>query len=326
MHSSATLAAPKQRPPLGVRLVYSIRKEPDYRSMTPADLAAYGEVASRIVNSRLARLLTGIPHGGVTITWQQVRLADRTIRVRVYRPKSQAKLPLVLHVHGGGYVGTAVQCDWINSHVAARASAVVLSVEHRLMDHETPLAAIVDDGWDVLRHVFQNATDWGIDPSRVALAGESAGSMVAALSALRARDAGLSLRAQVLVNPCVDVTSTALDYDSVTQYPDTPTLTREGLEFFRRLAVPDGTDPRSLSPLYADNLDGLPPTLMVIPTLDPVADHGRVYAERLREAGTTVEVNEYSKAGHAFISMPGLVPQARPARDRIVDFLCEQFR
>jgi acetyl esterase len=65
---------------------------------------------------------------------------------------------------------------------------------------------------------------------------------------------------------------------------------------------------------------------MVIPTLDPVADHGRVYAERLREAGTTVEVNEYSKAGHAFISMPGLVPQARPARDRVVDFLCRQFR
>ncbi|TCC12331.1 alpha/beta hydrolase [Kribbella soli] len=322
------MAPPTQRPPLGVRLVYSVRKEPDYRSMSPADLAAFGEVANRIVNSRLARLLTGIPHSGVTITWQQVQLADRTIRVRVHRPKNPTarKLPLVLHVHGGGYVGTAVQCDWINSHVAARASAVVVSVEHRLMDHDTPLAAIVDDGWDVLRHVFQHAADWGVDPTRVAVAGESAGSMVAALSALRARDAGLSLRAQVLVNPCVDVTSTALDYESVTQYADTPTLTREGLEFFRRLAVPGETDPRPLSPLYADRLDGLPPTLMVIPVLDPVADHGRVYAERLREAGTTVEVREYSKAGHAFISMPGLVPQARPARDRLVEFLCERFR
>jgi acetyl esterase len=233
---------------------------------------------------------------------------------------------LVLHVHGGGYVGTAVQCDWINSHIAVRASAVVVSVEHRLMNHETPLAAIVDDGWDVLRHVFQHAADWGVDPTRVAVAGESAGSMVAALSALRARDVGLSLRAQVLVNPCVDVTSTALDYESVTQYPDTPTLTRAGLEFFRRLAVPEEADPRPLSPLYADRLGGLPPTLMVIPVLDPVADHGRVYAERLREAGTEVQVSEYSKAGHAFISLPGLVPQAKPARDRIVEFLCEQFR
>ncbi|HZX01289.1 alpha/beta hydrolase fold domain-containing protein [Kribbella sp.] len=319
-------ATTTHQPPLGVRLVYSFRKEPDYRTMSPTDLAAFGEVANRVVTSRLAHLLTGFPHSGVTISWQQVQLADRTIRVRVYRPDNQERLPLVLHVHGGGYVGTAVQCDWINSHVAARVSAVVVSVEHRLMDHDTPLAPIVDDGWDVLRHVFQHAADWGIDPTRVAIAGESAGSMVAALSALRARDAGLSLRAQVLVNPCVDVTSTALDYDSVSQYPETPTLTREGLEFFRRLAVPEGTDPRPLSPLYADHLGGLPPTLVVIPVLDPVADHGRVYADKLRAAGTAVEVGEYTKAGHAFISMPGLVPQAKPARDRIVDFLCARFR
>ncbi|HEY3557489.1 MAG TPA: alpha/beta hydrolase [Kribbella sp.] len=323
MRRSATTS---QQPPLGVRLVYAVRKEPDYHSMTPKDLAALGEVAHRVVTSRLAPLLTGFPHSGVTITWERVQLADRTIRVRVYRPKSTARLPLVLHVHGGGYVGTAVQCDWINSHVAARTSALVVSVEHRLMDHDTPLAAIVDDGWDVLGHVFQRADAWGIDPTRVALAGESAGSMVAALSALRARDAGLSLRAQVLVNPCVDVTSTALDYDSVAQYPDTPTLTREGLEFFRRLAVPEGTDPRPLSPLYADDLSGLPPTLVVIPTLDPVADHGRVYADRLRKAGNAVQLSEHPKAGHAFISMPGLVPQAKPARDRIVNFLCEHFR
>lgn len=321
-------SATTEQPPLGVRLLYSVRKEPDYRTMTSAELAAFGEVANKVVTSRLAHLLTGFPHRGVTIAWQQVRLADRTIRVRVYRPlrSTSEKLPLVVHVHGGGYVGTSVQCDWINSHIAAQVSAVVVSVEHRLMDHDTPLAAIVDDGWDVLRHIFQDAAAWRIDPSRVALAGESAGSMVAALSVLRARDAGLSLRAQVLVNPCVDVTSTALEYDSMAQYPETPTLTREALEFYCRLAVPEGTDPRTVSPLYAGELSGLPPTLVVIPTLDPVADHGRVYAERLREAGTTVEVSEHPKAGHAFISLPGLVPQARPARDRIVRFLCDQFR
>ena len=311
---------------MGLRLVYSVRKEPDYRTMSPAELTALGESANRIVTSRLARLLTGLPHSGVTINWQQVQLADRTIRVRVYRPQSTGKLPLVLHVHGGGYVGTAVQCDWINSHVAAHTSALVVSVDHRLMDHHTPLAAIVDDGWDVLRHVYRRAAEWGIDPTRVAVAGESAGSMVAALSALRARDAGMSLRAQVLVNPCVDVTSTALDYDSMRQYPNTPTLTLEGMEFFRQLAVPNGADPRTVSPLYADTLAGLPPTLVVIPTLDPVADHGRAYAERLRAEDVPVEVSEHPKAGHAFISMPGLVPQARPARERIVQFLCERFR
>jgi hypothetical protein len=128
MRRSAT-----QQPPLGVRLVYSVRKEPDYRTLTPTQLAALGEAANRVVNSRFARLLTGIPHSGVTIGWRAVELADRTIRVRVYRPKDSAarNLPLVLHIHGGGYVGSAVQCDWINSHMAARASALVVSVEHR---------------------------------------------------------------------------------------------------------------------------------------------------------------------------------------------------
>src|SRR5690349_8485119 len=139
-------SATTHQPPLGIRLVYSVRKKPDYRTLTPAGLAESGEVANRIVTSRLARLLTGFPHSGVTITWMQCELADRTIRVRVYRPENSTagKLPLVLHVHGGCYVGTAVQCDWINSHIAAQVSAMVISVEHRLMDHATPLAAIVD--------------------------------------------------------------------------------------------------------------------------------------------------------------------------------------
>ncbi|MDX2971541.1 alpha/beta hydrolase [Kribbella solani] len=317
--------AVKHRQPLGIRVLYGLRKEPDFFAMSPAELIAFGQAQNRIVNSRAARLATGFPHRGASISWQDVRLPDRTIRVRVYRPvDASTTLPLVVHVHGGGYVGTAVQCDWINSHVAAGVRAVVVSVEHRLMDYDTPLAAAVDDGWDVYRHVLRHADEWGIDPGRIALAGESAGSMVAALSVLRARDAGLSLRAQVLVNPCVDLTSTALDYQSMSEYADTPNLTREAVDFFRHVAVPDGTDPRELSPLYAD-LNGLPPTLFVIPVLDPVADHGRAYAERLRAAGTTVQVNEFDRAGHAFLSLPGLVPQARPARDRIVEFLRQRL-
>jgi acetyl esterase len=218
-----------------------------------------------------------------------------------------------------------MQCDWINSHVAARLPAVVVSVDHRLLDEDTPLSAAVDDGWDVWRHVLRHADEWGVDRSRTALVGESAGSMVAALSTLRARDTGLLVSAQVLVNPCTDLTETALDYTSMFDYADTPTLTTEVIELFRRLAVPEGTDARAVSPLYADDLSGLPPTLIVVPALDPVADHGRAYADRLRAAGTPVELREYDRAGHAFISLPGLVPQARPARERIVEFLREQL-
>ena len=131
----------------------------------------------------------------------------------------------MLHVHGGGFVGTAVQSDWVNSHLAARLPAVVVSVEHRLVAPDSPLSAAVDDGWDVLRHVVRHAAQWGVDPARVAVFGESAGAMVTALAAIRAREAGLALRAQVLVNPCVDLTATTFDYASMTEHADSPTLT-----------------------------------------------------------------------------------------------------
>jgi acetyl esterase len=149
--------------------------------------------------------------------------------------------------------------------------------------------------------------------------------MVAALSALRARESGLPLRAQVLVNPCVDLTETVYDYVSMAEYADTPTLTVEQMEFFRSLAVPSGTDPRAVSPLYADDLSGLPPALIVVPVLDPVADHGRTYYDQLRKAGTSAELVEIPGAGHAFLSLPGLVPQARIARSAIADFLRQRL-
>ncbi|MEV4518048.1 alpha/beta hydrolase [Dactylosporangium sp. NPDC049525] len=311
-----------QRPPLGIRLLQTLRKEPDWLTMPAEALEAFREAENRRRASALIRVITGFPARGVTIGWQPLALPDRELRVRVYRPASgPAGLPLVVHVHGGGFVGTAVQSDWVNSYLAAQLPAVVVSVEHRLVAPRVPLTAAVDDGWDVLRHVVAHAGQWGVDPARVAVFGESAGSMVTALAAVRARDAGLALRAQVLVNPCVDLTSTALDYPSMREHADSPTLTVPQMELFRRLAVPEGADPRAVSPLYQESLSGLAPALVVVPTLDPVADHGRAYAGRLREAGTPVQLTEHPGATHAFLSMPGVVPQAKAARAEIAGFL-----
>jgi acetyl esterase len=77
------------------------------------------------------------------------------------------------------------------------------------------------------------------------------------------------------------VTETALDYASMAEHAHTPTLSVERFRAFLRLAVPPGTDPYAVSPLRADDLGGLAPALVVVPTVDPVADHGRRYAERL---------------------------------------------
>ncbi|NUS03691.1 MAG: alpha/beta hydrolase [Nonomuraea sp.] len=301
------------------------KREPDWTAMTDDELAAFREAENRRRASPEARAITGMPDPGAEIHWRQVALPGRDLPVRVYRPSAErGVLPLVIHVHGGGFVGTAVQCDWVNSHVAARLPALVVSVEHRLLAPGTPLSAAVADGWDVLHHVLRNAGEWGVDPARTAVFGESCGALITALAAVRAKETGLSLRAQVLVNPAADLTGTMFDHASITEYAGSPTLTVPQLRLFHRLAVPPGADARALSPLYAD-LHGLAPALVVVPTHDPLADHGRAYAGRLRAAGTPVRLAEHPGAGHAFLSMPGVAPQAEDARAEITAFLREHL-
>ncbi len=168
---------------------------------------------------------------------------------------------------------------------------------------------------------MRHAADWGIDPARTAVFGESCGALITALAAIRARQAGLHLRAQVLVNPLADVTGAMFDHPSVTEHAHSPTLTVPQLRLLQRLAVPSGADPRTVSPLHAGDLTGLAPALVVVPGRDPLADHGRRYAERLRAAGTPVRLTEFPEATHAFVSMPAVVPQAEAARTEITEFL-----
>ncbi|WP_406134878.1 alpha/beta hydrolase [Streptomyces sp. NBC_01089] len=303
--------------------------EPDFSAITATELIAYRDAENRFRASGAARTILGEPDPGAAIGWQEIELPGRDLPVRVHRPApagdgeaaGRADLPLVIHVHGGSFVGTAVQCDWTNSHLAARLPALVVSVEHRLLAPDSPLANAADDGWDVLQHVVRHAARWGADPARAAVFGESCGALISALTAIRAREAGLELRAQVLVNPAVDVSGTMYDYPSVAAYASSPTGILPQLRLFQRLAVPPGTDGRALSPLHADDLSGLAPALVVVPTQDAVADHGRRYAQRLRAAGTPVRLSEYPGAKHAFLTLPGVEPQARPARAEILAFL-----
>ncbi|WTO33205.1 alpha/beta hydrolase [Streptomyces achromogenes] len=303
--------------------------EPDYSTVTAEELRAYRDAENRFRASAAARTILGEPDPGATVAWQDIALPGRDLPVRVHRPAPAdddgtappAGLPLVVHVHGGGFVGTATQCDWTNSHLAARLPALVVSVEHRLLAPDSPLANAADDGWDVLQHLVRHAAQWGADPARTAVFGESCGALISALTAVRAREAGLTLKAQVLVNPVVDVTETMFDHPSVTEYAYSPTRALPLLRFVQRLAVPPGSDARAVSPLYANDLGGLAPALVVVPTQDAVADHGRRYAERLRAAGTPVRLSEYPGAKHAFLTLPGVEPQARSAQAEIYQFL-----
>jgi acetyl esterase len=303
--------------------------EPDYETVTPEELIAYRDAENRFRASIAARKFLGEPDAGAVIAWEEIKLPDRGIPVRVYRPapagtgKAAARslLPLVLHVHGGGFVGTAVQCDWTSSVIAARLPAVVVSVEHRLVAPDSTLADAFADAWDALRHVARHAGAWGVDPTRIAVFGESFGGLLSALNAIRARETGLPLKAQVLVNPVADVSEAMFDYPSMTEYAYSPNRARPLLSFLQCLAVPPDADARALSPLHADDLAGLAPALVVVPTQDALADHGRRYAQRLRAAGVSARLAEYPGAKHAFLTLPGVEPQAETAQAEILAFL-----
>jgi acetyl esterase len=189
-----------ERPRLGVRLLHRLVHEPNWSTMTAEEVAASGDAATRKAASPLARVIIGLQDRRAEIRRRTVTLPDRALRVRAYRPAprrdNRADLRQVLRVHGGGgFMGSAVQSDWLNSHLAARLPAVVVSVEHRLLAPGLPLLAMVDDGWDALRHNARHAAKWEIDAAQISAVGESASALVVALIPIRARQAGLRLRA-----------------------------------------------------------------------------------------------------------------------------------
>src|SRR6476620_6643999 len=118
----------------------------------------------------------------------------------------------------------------------------------------------------MMRHIADHAPEWRVDAARTAVVGESTGALVVAPAAIRARESGLPLRAQVLVNPALDVTGTALDYPSIAEHAHTPTLTVDRLRAVRRAGGTPGADPCAVSPTCADDLGGLVPALVVVPT------------------------------------------------------------
>ncbi|MFI6867427.1 alpha/beta hydrolase [Nocardia sp. NPDC050406] len=305
--------------PLRTRL---LKDTQDWDAVTDDALKAMRDRGNRAASSRIARLITGAPDRHAHIEQTAIDLPGHRLPLRVHRPKNaNGPLPLILSFHGGGFIaGTAAQNDWLNSHLAARCPAIVVAVDYRLSP-EHPLPAPIEDGYDTLVHLTDDAPTWGIDPSAVAVMGESAGGMIAALLALRARKDGPALHAQVLNYPSTDWTDTLTDYPSMAKNADNPTLSLSRLRASRRLSLPSTLDARTISPLKFDNLADLPPTLVITADLDPLADHGHLYADRLRADGTDARSTCYPKATHTFLSTPGLVPAARPARREILTFL-----
>jgi len=294
--------------------------------LTDDELIAARDGLNKLRASQLARVITGFPHRHVSIEQRDLPLGDRTLSMRVYQPfRHGGPLPLVVHFHGGGFaLGRAAQTDWLNSGVAARTPALVVSVDYRLAP-EHPFPASTQDAFDAIEWLRNAPPDLNIAPGALALVGDSAGGNLAAVAALHARDNGIDVALQVLIYPVVDFTDQMFSYPSAVENRG-PVLSQTALRTFRRIWLRD-TDPSDplVSPLLTSDLRRVAPALVQTARFDPLRDQGEAYAKRLREAGALMALTEYPHAAHAFIATPGTNWEARRARREIVAHLQDAF-
>jgi acetyl esterase len=247
------------------------------------------------------------------------------ITVRVYSPGGPGPHPALVFYHGGGWViGDLYTHDGVCRSLANAAGCVVASVDYRLApEFKYPVA--VDDSYAALRWVVASASRLGIDPRRVAVAGDSAGANLSTVVALMARDrGGPALVHQVLVYP---VTNCAFDTPSYRENATDYVLTAEGMRWFWRHYLAreaQGQEPYA-SPLLASDLAGLPPALVITAECDPLRDEGEAYAARLRDAGVPVTLTRYTGMFHGFFRMTRILDKARAALEEVAGALRKAF-
>ncbi|MGC7102911.1 alpha/beta hydrolase [Amycolatopsis lurida] len=233
------------------------------------------------------------------------------VPVRIYAPEGQdGPLPGVFYIHGGGFIlGNVDMFDNDCKRIAAEVGAVVVSVEYRLAP-ENPFPAGLDDCYAALVWTAKSATELHIDPTRLAVGGDSAGGGLAAAVALLARDrGGPELCFQYLGIPELD---DRLDTPSMRAYHDTPLWHRPAAEFSwdSYLGGPgirgtEGVSPYAAPARMAD-LSGLPPTFVNVCQFDPLRDEGIAYAQRLAQANVPTELVLYPGTFHG----SGMIAQA----------------
>jgi len=239
--------------------------------------------------------------------------ADGSARAARLYAASHDAVPLLLYLHGGGFViGGLETHDSLCRQLALRSGVAVLALDYRLAP-EHPFPAAVDDTWAALRHLAAHADALGLDGSRLAVGGDSAGGTLAAVAALHARDIGLPLALQLLVTPG---TGAHADTPSHRLFANGFLLDATAIEWFFEQYIPyhHRRDWR-FAPLLADELEGVAPACVILAECDPLVDEGLAYADRLRLAGVAVELELYRGLTHDFIKMGRALAEARHALD-----------
>lgn len=291
-------------------------RHPALHRLTPAEAkAAYEKGAGvlEVPKPELARI-------------EDLAIATRdgqTVPARLYAP-AHDRLPVLVYFHGGGFtVGSIATHDTLCRVLAARSGCAVVSVDYRLApEHKFPTAA--DDAWDAVRFVAREGNALGLDGSRLAVGGDSAGGTLAAVCAVMARDERLAIALQLLFYPG---TTAHQDTASHRRFACGPLLDETLIAWFfgQYVRTPADRDDWRFAPLNADDVEGVAPAWIGLAEADPLVDEGIAYADKLRAAGVPVDLEIYRGVIHEFVKMGRAIPEALRAHDDAARALRQAF-
>ena len=243
------------------------------------------------------------------------------IALRIYRPGQTERAPILLYLHGGGWVfGDLEQNDGLCRLLAVESGCVVVNVDYRLAP-ENRYPAAADDCYAVLCWAAQHAAEFGADPARIVIAGSSAGGNLAAAVTLMSRDrGGPRIAAQILVYPVLD---DSCAFPSHAEFSKGHILSTDEMRWYWRQYL-DGSGAAGepyACPLKATDLSDLPRCLVITAECDPVRDDGEKYAARLAGAGVPVKLTRYPGTLHGFFAMAGILPKATAAVREASEFV-----
>jgi acetyl esterase len=233
------------------------------------------------------------------------------IPARLYAPAATPGLPVLLYFHGGGFtIGSIASHDTLCRTLATLAGCAVVSVGYRLApEHRFPTA--VHDAWDAALWLTREGRSLGLDTTRLAFGGDSAGGTLATVCATLARDAGIEVKLQLLFYPGCAGRPQA---PSHARYHEGLVLEQAHIEYFFGQYIADADrDDWRFAPLNTPDLEGVAPAWFGLAECDPLVDDGLHYADKLRAAGVPVDLEIYRGVTHEFIKMGRALPEARQA-------------
>ena len=299
---------------------------PSYTELT-GDQAREAPTPTDAVRDILSK--TGLPPMPATldITHQVIPgPVPQGVLVRTYTPlEGEGPFPVIVYYHGGGWVIASLDTYEPSAKaLAEKTGAVVVSVAYRQAP-ENKFPAAHEDAFAAYQWVLENASTINGDPDRIAVAGESAGGNLAVAVTLMARDEGVELPTHILsVYPIADGDTESPTYD---EYANAVPLNRPLMEWFFDKYLSDPSDAQSpLISLVDADLTGLPPTTIINAEIDPLRAEGEELAQRMADAGVSVEQQTFPGVTHEFFGMAAVLEQAVQAQDLAVSRLQEAFQ